>query len=153
GRVGHVAALEAGALITDLDLGALRRDGGDDHDLLGRIELVAVLDRVGDRLVEGELYGEEGVLVEAGGAAGAQDRLLHLAPPLEIGGNDESHRLSAAVVAPRAGGTSASGDVAVAVVARGGVGAGRAHASDRTGGAGSSEPGRTPGAGFYPASR
>src|SRR3954469_888936 len=46
GGVGDAVALEAGALIFDLDLALLRRDLGLDADGLAGVELVAVLDRV-----------------------------------------------------------------------------------------------------------
>src|SRR3954447_225220 len=58
-RVGHVAGVEAGALVRDADLEAVVADAAADVDLLAAVELVAVLDGVDDGFFQGEADAED----------------------------------------------------------------------------------------------
>ena len=92
GGVGHVAGVEAVALVGDVDLEVLGANHGDDGHLFIAVHLVAVLDGVDERLFEGQADAEDVLVADVVGVQQSLDVVLDAASLGRVAGDHQVHR-------------------------------------------------------------
>ena len=98
GGVGHVAGVEAVALVGDVDLEVLGANHGDDGHLFIAVHLVAVLDGIDQGLFQGQADAEDFFFAGVVRPQESLDVLLHAAGLRRVAGDDEVQRGAVACV-------------------------------------------------------